>query len=195
VIVIPPTKNSLPAMGCLSAMQKCIRRNLEMKAMEFAVELIDTSKGFTTMVCNRLRLISHEDIDVIAAPWIVPFVHAATEQAVQGYDQEKPGRTRMPIGNCIRLMSRAPKCRQGDHFHIVAGLHARLEGFVPEIPDWANDGHTIAGKRLGRGVDYFRKVSALLSPAPFHADPYEAEAFRLLALKTKQEKKTRPRRP
>src|SRR5690606_12869992 len=181
--MIPNTKNGLPAMGCLSAMQKCIRRGMEMEAMSFAVELHHTSKNFASMVCNRLEIISHEDIDSMAAPWVIPYVRASCEQARAWYDPEKLGKSRMAIGNCIRLMCRAPKSRQGDHFHVVAGLQAQLEGFVPAIPDWANDQHTLAGKRAGRGLDYFRAESAKLSPAPVEPDPYEVEAYRLWELK------------
>ena len=32
-----------------------------------------------------------------------------------------------------------------------------LEDYAPEIPDWANDQHTIAGRKLGRGLDHFRQ--------------------------------------
>lgn len=181
--MIPNTRNNLPTMGCLSAMQKCIRRGLELDAMRFAVELHQTNKGFATMVCNRLEIISHEDIDTMRAPMIVPYVKAACDQARAWYNPEKPGKSRMAIGNCIRLMARAPKCRQGDHFHIATGLAAAIEGYVPAIPDWADDAHTLRGKRLGRGLDYFRDVSTRLEPAPLDADPYEAEAYRLLALK------------
>src|SRR3954469_21470995 len=137
--MIPATKNGLPSMACVSAMQKCIRRGMEREAMEFAVELIDTSKGFHTMVCNRLEIISHEDIDTTADPTIVPFVKAACEQARTWYDEKKPGKSRMPIGNVIRLMCRAKKSREGDHFHIAVGLSSMIEGFVPTIPDWALD--------------------------------------------------------
>jgi hypothetical protein len=58
--MIPRSKNGLPALGCISAMQKCIRRGMEREAMQFAVELLSTSKQFHTMVCNRLEIISHE---------------------------------------------------------------------------------------------------------------------------------------
>lgn len=34
--MIPPTTNGLPAMACVSAMQKAIRRSMEREAMEFA---------------------------------------------------------------------------------------------------------------------------------------------------------------
>jgi replication-associated recombination protein RarA len=79
--MIPRTKNGLSAMACLSAMQKCIRRGMEKEAMQFACELLHTSKNFHTMVCNRLEIISHEDIDTGADPRIVPFVKAAMDQA------------------------------------------------------------------------------------------------------------------
>lgn len=187
--MIPNTKNGLPAMGCLSAMQKYIRRGLEMEAMSFAVELHHTSKNFATMVCNRLEVISHEDIDSIAAPWVIPYVRTACEQARAWYDAEKLGKSRMAIGNCIRLMCRAPKSRQGDHFHAVAGLRELLEGFVPKIPDWADDQHTLRGKRLGRGLQYFREESTKLHPPPAEADPYEDEAYRLWDLKERRRRK------
>ena len=181
--MIPPTKNGLPAMGCLSALQKSIRRGMEREAMEFACELIHTSKAFNTMVCNRLELIAHEDIDTAAAPHIVPFVRAAAQQAREWYDPEKLGRSRMPIGNAIRMMARAPKSREGDHFQAAIGLGQTLAGECPKIPDWANDGHTIAGKAQGRGVEFFREVSTVLAPAPATKDAYEDRAYELWAAK------------
>jgi replication-associated recombination protein RarA len=181
--MIPPTKHGLPAMACVSALQKCIRRGMEREAMEFAVELLHTSKNFFSMVCKRLEIISHEDIDTGAAPWIVPFVKTATTQAREWYDPEKMGGSRMAIGNAIRMMARAPKSREGDHFHVAVGLRSLLENFIPEIPDWANDGHTLAGKRMGRGLDYFREESTKLVPAQSSKDAYEDEFYRLLALK------------
>lgn len=135
----PATLHGLPAMACVSAMQKAIRRGMEREAMEFAVELIHTSKAFHSMVCKRLEVISHEDISTDADPTIVVFVATAVAQAMRWYDPDKLGASRMAIGNAIRLMCRAAKSREGDHFAIAVGLRAELEGFVPVIPDWAND--------------------------------------------------------
>jgi len=146
-----PTKNGLPAMACVEAMQKCVRRGKEREAMEFAVELMHTSKAFHSLVCKRLEIISHEDIDTQADPRIVPFVKAATEQAMMWYDPDNLGASRMVIGNAIRMMCRAKKSDEGDHFAAAIGRREQLEGFVPTIPDWANDKHTIAKKR-GRGI-------------------------------------------
>jgi hypothetical protein len=54
-----------------------------------------------------------------------------------------------------------------------------LEDFAPEIPDWANDQHTLEGRKLGRGLDHLRKEGAKLVPPPTADDPYEDEAYRL----------------
>jgi replication-associated recombination protein RarA len=181
--VIPPTKNGLSAFGCISAMQKCIRRGLERQAMEFAVELMHTSKQFHTMVCNRLEIICHEDIDNLADPCIAPFVKAAMDQARAWYDTHKMGKSRMPVGNAIRLMARAKKSREGDHFQGAIGLASELEGFAPTIPDWAHDMHTIEGRKKGRGLDHFRRDGTLLNPPPDQPDAYEEEFYRLVAIK------------
>lgn len=189
--MIPQTKNGLPAMACVSAMQKCIRRGMEKEAMQFACELMHTSKAFHTMVCNRLEIISHEDIDTEANPTIVPFVRTAVEQSREWYtgDVMKLGKARMAIGNAIRLMCRAKKSREGDHFHAAIGLASLLEGFRPEIPDWAYDQHTGQGRRMGRGLDHFREVGTQLVPPPDKPDPYETEAYRLWTLKQQSQKR------
>lgn len=190
--MIPNTKNGLPSLACLSAMQKCIRRAMEREAMEFACELLHTSKAFCTMVCNRLEVISHEDIDSLANPAIVPYVRTACEQAREWWDPEKLGKSRMAIGNVIRLLCRAEKNREGDHFHAAIGLKSILEGYVPEIPDWAFDGHTAEGRRRGRGLDFFRETSTQLVPPPARPDPYEDEAYRLWRLKDEVKAKGSP---
>jgi hypothetical protein len=58
-----------------------------------------------------------------------------------------------------------------------------LEGFAPEIPDFALDMHTLKGKAMGRGLDHFRKEGAKLIPEPTEPDPFIEEAYRLWALK------------
>jgi len=49
--------------------------------MEFAVELMHTSKALHSMVCSRLEGICHEDLDTLATPWVVPFVATAIAQS------------------------------------------------------------------------------------------------------------------
>lgn len=182
--MMPPTRNNLPAMACVSAMQKCIRRGMEREAMEFAVELMHTSKQYHTMVCNRLEVISHEDVETVAAPWIVPFVAAAVAQSRERYakNPQNPGEARLMVGNAIRLLCAAPKSRKGCHFAAAVGLRSLLENFKPEIPDWAFDQHTHAGRAKGRGIEHFREEGAKLHP-PAEPDQYEEEAYRLWTAK------------
>ena len=180
--MMPTTRNGLNALTCISALQKAIRRGMEREAMEFACELMHTSKAFHTMVCNRLEVICHEDLDTLAAPWVVPFVATALAQSRDRYSKSI-GEARLMVGNAIRMMCRSPKSRAGCHFAAAIGLGSLLEDSVPEVPDWANDQHTLAGRKLGRGLDHFRKEGARLIPPPIEPDPFEDEAYRLWAIK------------
>jgi hypothetical protein len=128
--------------------------------------------------CNRLEIISHEDVDSAKAPHVVRFVSTACEQARQWYEPENPAKSRMVVGNAIRLMCRSSKSREGDHFQAAVGLRSLLEGYCPTVPDWAHDKHTARGKRMGRGFDHFRAEGAKLVPQP-EKDAYEDEAYRL----------------
>lgn len=187
--MIPPTKHGLPALVCISGLQKCIRRGMEREAMEFACELLHTSKSFLSMVCNRLELISHEDIDSLACPAIVPYVHTACEQAKAWFDLPNPGKSRMAIGNAIRLMCRVPKSREGDHFQAAIGLGNLLEDKLPNIPDFVYDMHTHKGKQLGRGLEHFRDEGAKLIPST-HQDAYIEECYRLWRVRDGEKLKT-----
>jgi hypothetical protein len=133
--MIPDTRSGLPAMACVSAMQKSIRRGMEREAMEFACELIHTSKAFHSMVCNRLEVICHEDLDTLAAPHVFPFVAASLAASRDRYSKSI-GEARLMVANAIRMMARAPKSRAGCHFGAAIGLRSSLEDFAPTIPDW-----------------------------------------------------------
>lgn len=93
------------------------------------------------------------------------------------------GEARLMVGNAIRAMSRSPKSRAGCHFAAAIGLRSLLENFAPTIPDWANDQHTLAGRKLGRGLDHFRKEGARLVPEPTEPDLFVEEAYRLWVIK------------
>lgn len=180
--MIPRTVHNLGAFECLSAMQKCVRRGLEREAMEFACELGHTSKAFATMVTNRLQIISHEDVG-LAAPDVIQLVYTCCQQAKVFYDPKKIGQWRMMIGTAIRAMCRAEKSREGDHFQAAIGFQSLLNEYVPEVPDWAYDQHTMQGRKKGRGLDFFRTESTKLNLPPTRPDPYEDEAYEMWALR------------
>jgi replication-associated recombination protein RarA len=190
-MTIPPTTHNLSAMVCVSAMQKAIRRGMEREAMEFACELIHTSKAFHSMVCNRLIVICHEDLDTLAAPHVLPFVAASLAASRERYSS-KIGEARLMIGNAIRIMCRAPKSRSGCHFAAAIGLRSMLEDFAPTIPDYALDMHTMKGKAMGRGLDHFRSEGAKLVPEPTEPDLFVEEAYRLWALNQKDKARRGP---
>ena len=93
------------------------------------------------------------------------------------------------IGNAIRMMCQSPKSRAGCHFAAAIGLRSMLEEYVPAIPDFAIDQHTIEGRKMGRGIEHFRTEGARLVP-PAVKDEFEDEAYRLWALKAKRPKAT-----
>ena len=64
------------------------------------------------MVCNRLEVICHEDLDTLAAPWIVPFVATALAQSRERYSK-RIGEARLMVGNAIRMMCRAAEVPRG----------------------------------------------------------------------------------
>ena len=98
------------------------------------------------------------------------------------------GKSRMCVGNSIRLMCRSPKSREGDHFQAATGWAEILEGFKPQLPDFCFDKHTTEGRRKGRGIEHFREHGAKLVPAPAKKDKYEDRAYKLWTIK--QQRKT-----
>jgi hypothetical protein len=64
------------------------------------------------------------------------------------------------------------------HPFSIADMRSRSRGAFR--PSFAS--HTLTGRRLGRGLDHFRKEGARLIPEP-EPDPYIEEAYRLWAVK------------
>jgi len=119
---------------------------------------------------------------VIAGMSLEAFVVASLAASRERYSKSI-GEARLMVGNCIRIMCRAPKSRAGCHFAAAIGLRSMLEDFASTIPDYALDMHTMKGKAMGGGLDHFRKEGAKLVPPPTGDDPYEDEAYRLWTIK------------
>jgi hypothetical protein len=133
-------------------------------------------------IAKRARSTEAASGAVLAAPWVVPLVATAVAQSKEL--RQVHWRSPVDDGSAIRMMAGAPKSRAACHFAAAIGLRSMLEGFAPEIPDWANDQHTLKGKAMGRGLDHFRKEGALLVPSPTEPDAYEGEAYRLRTIKS-----------
>jgi hypothetical protein len=146
--------------------------------MEMFCELAHTSKSYFTMACNRLEIISHEDV---GDPQVIMFSAISIEQAKRHYAPDKPGRWRMMVGNAIRQMCRTTKSREGDHFNLAIGVPNLSKQKIPVIPDYAYDKHTLKGRKMGRGMQHFREeATKLVNGSQPQADLYEDESYRVL---------------
>ena len=83
---------------------------------------------------------------------------------------------RMFAIHAVLILVRAQKSRVVD----TATIHAFEGGLAKrEVPDFALDGRTQQGKRMGRNEAYFWQESAKLANSASIPDPYEASARQL----------------
>jgi replication-associated recombination protein RarA len=167
------TVNGYDPFEVVSSIQKCIRRGLEREAMLWCLEMAHTSKAYYSWMLGRLQVIAHEDIG-LANPEVVKFVLVTTAAARDMH--EKQG-WRIMFGNCVRVLCRSLKSREGDHFVWVT-LHT-WETLGPGlIPDVALDQHTRRGKSMGRRIEHFLTEGTQLDNAS-DTDLYREEGYAL----------------
>jgi len=164
-----------------SAIQKEIRRGHEREALFWVTE-IDLA-GYTEYVWNRLRIIASEDVGV-GDPTAVMLVRVLYDNWAQRIKKEKasakagrelPPESRLYLIHAVQALCRARKCRMVDHAYMLFYEGDRRAIGPKDIPDYAMDGHTHRGKKLGRGPEYFVNVSSKLENMADLEDPYEKE--------------------
>ena len=173
----PKTPGGYDLFEVLSALQKCIRRSLELEAMRWASELCD---GYWEALWNRLTVIANEDIG-IANPMAILLVEILRKQATASRENES-GAWKLMLANAILFLSRSPKSRLADNFQCCIFLDKELNKKRLEIPDFALDKHTRRGKEMGRGVDHWLeegcKLNGIAEETPIDLE-YEKEAAAL----------------
>lgn len=154
------TKNGLDADLVISAMQKCIRRGEEEIALRMAYELYITSTFHEEKMWNRLLVISVEDIGFgnTEAPVFVKTMNDLRKEFPYG-DGDRP----IFFMHAIRYMCKCKKERSTDHIKNII-MKEFEQGYVPEIPDYAMDMHTIKGRAMGRDVFYFLDEASKVEP-------------------------------
>jgi replication-associated recombination protein RarA len=173
-----PTPGGHLAGEVASALQKSIRRGLEREALYWASEL--DLAGFPDYLWRRLRIIASEDVG-LAAPEVAVQVRVLSDNFIDQRKHNKTSKTGMRSGErlfivqAVILLVRAPKSRMVDHavMAVWEGDRERLE-----VPDFALDMHTARGRRLGRSVDHFFDVGAVIENAADLDDPYADEGRR-----------------
>jgi replication-associated recombination protein RarA len=155
-----------------SALQKSVRRGLEGDALFWATEL-DIS-GYGEYVWKRLRIITSEDVGLAETnmPAVIGALYDNWKELRKKKDV-KHGPERLFLVHAVLLLCRARKSRIVDNALIIY-YEAKRES--KEIPDYARDKHTLAGKRLGRGwTHFFEEGTRLENPVDLD-DPYLKQA-------------------
>lgn len=164
------TKKGYDFFEITSAMQKCIRRGLEDKALYFTYELYQS--GYEKYVWKRLLIISIEDIGM-ANPGVnitVKNLHDTFWLLIEKYKVGKD-EALMCLTQAVMIMCRSTKSRLSDWTkNWCIWRHDTLN---EEIPDFALDVHTRRGKSKGRGLKYFHDESSKVDP--YDEQPKEAE--------------------
>lgn len=150
-----------------SALQKSIRRGIEDGALFWATEL-DMS-GYGEYCWKRLRIITSEDVGPAerGLPAVIESLYQSWIDLRKRKDVHGP--ERLFLVHAVIVLVRARKSRLVDHALIAyyeAPRHPR------EIPDFALDKHTLAGKRLKRGHAHFWTEGAQLANAADLEDAY-----------------------
>jgi len=160
----------------VSALQKTIRRGLEVEALYWAAEIETRYAGY---LWRRLKIIANEDIG-LAAPQVLVLVHSLQEQ----YDEAKARRNgppdyRLMLANAVLALCRSPKTRTADDLQTVVYQRIEQQGWRMDVPDCALDKHTARGRARGRSWDHWREHGCVLDPKSETPNPYADEAHAL----------------
>ncbi len=171
------TKSGLEADLVISAMQKCIRRGDEALASRLAYDLYQTSTFHEAKMWNRLLVISVEDIGFgnLDAPNYVYTMFQMHKEYPYG-DGDRP----IFFVQAIRYLCQSKKERSSDHIKNII-MREFNNGYVPEIPDFAVDMHTIKGREMGRDVFYFLDEASKVYPEWENTDDsYRQQLYKML---------------
>lgn len=154
------TKSGLDADLVISALQKCIRRADEDTALRMAYELYLTSQFHEQKMWQRLLVISVEDIGFgePTAPNLVKTLYELHKEFDYG-DGDRP----IFFMQAIRYLCQCKKERSTDNIKCIL-MKEFEQGYVPEVPEYTMDMHTIKGRAMGRDIFYFLNEASKVQP-------------------------------
>ena len=150
----------------MSALQKTIRRGDRDAALYWATELYLSE--YESHAWRRLLVIASEDVG-LADPMVFVQIRLLYDTWVE---RKKEGDAKLYFVDAVLRLVNATKSRITDSATITFFEGERLH---KNIPDYALDIHTEAGKRLGRGYSHFFTEGAKLESITI-PDPYESQA-------------------
>ncbi|MBN1377559.1 hypothetical protein JW949_04490 [Candidatus Woesearchaeota archaeon] len=152
------TKLGYDLYEVISALQKSIRRGKEKDALWWAFELCESE--LINIVLARLRVIAYEDIGVGDTEKAL-FALKALDDLEKWYPDN--WNWRLALSSAVMALCRADKSR--DTCTLPAWLYyKRRKNEKMQIPDYALDSHTIRGKKMNRGMDFFYNEGAKIEP-------------------------------
>ena len=140
------TQNGRDFYELLSALQKCIRRGLEYKAVRFAVEIEDFNP---TALWNKLETIASEDIGLVnpLMPILIEVLRKQYGKAKENLQRLEKNEHRIFLVNAVVCLCHSSHSRITDDLLWIAYNEMGLE----PIPDFALDGiHTVRETKEGR---------------------------------------------
>lgn len=153
----PITTHGHDLYEVVSSLQKEIRRGDKYKAVYWALEMYNSN--FIKYLWERLLVISAEDIDNPLSHLIVKSLYESFENVQKGERKHRIFMTRAVLHLC-----EADKNRNADHFQNLVDKKIEL-GQMLEIPPYAKDVHTRAGKMMGKTKkDFFESEYKALQP-------------------------------
>lgn len=166
-----------------SAFQKCIRRGMEEDALHWGIELDKSNYG--EYAWKRMKIMVSEDVG-LAEPALPATIQALYQNWLEQRKKkdEKHAPERLFFVHAILLLVRAQKSRIVDHaLCYFYNVHEKRE-----IPDFALDKHTLAGRRKGRGFEHFFTEGIKLDKQSLE-DPYLERAKATMLAQEKAGKK------
>jgi len=155
------TVHGFQADQVISALQKEIRRGNTENAALLAYEMVSTSAALEDYFWQRIMVISVEDIG-FGSP-MAPVVVSALVQMLDKFDRSVSERKLFAV-HAVRFLCSSEKDRSSDE--MINWIHHSVENekVTLEIPDYAIDVHTKAGKEMGRGLEHFWNEGARVFP-------------------------------
>jgi replication-associated recombination protein RarA len=155
------TRHDLPTDEVISALQKEIRRGHAENAALLAYEMLTTDEALEAKLWERLQVISVEDVGYgqVEAPVLV---HALCQMHLN-FPRPQPDRYLFAL-HAVRYLCDCQKDRSSDEMLNWVRHVVEAEGRRPEVPDYARDMHTRAGRERGRGLRHFLAEGAQVSP-------------------------------
>ena len=163
------TRKDYDFYECSSAMQKCIRRGEEKKALFFALELYNS--GYSKYVWKRILIITCEDIGL--ANKDLPTTIMSLFNMWELIAQKNLEEASMTLIQAILTLCRSEKSRIIDEYKI----YLYKTDYCPSIPDYALDVHTRKGKMKGRDHNFFLEEGSKINNEVNTETPEEIKNF------------------